>query len=45
MVEQIFFSPQVGRYVIISNKLVYKHELPNNLRLRIFWKIEIELFP
>ena len=36
--EQIFFSPQVKRSVIISNKHgIYKlpHELPNDLRLRI----------
>ena len=36
--EQIFFSPQVKRNVIISDKYgIYKllHELPNNLRLRI----------
>ena len=38
MVEQIFFSPQQKRGVIISNKPVYTnclHELPNYLRLRI----------
>ena len=38
MVEQIFFSPQVKRSVIISNKYgIYEfpHELPNDLRLRI----------
>ena len=35
---QIFFSPQVERSVIISNKHgIYElpHELPNDLRLRI----------
>ena len=35
--EQIFFSPQVNRSVIISNKLgIYElpHELPNDLRFR-----------
>ena len=35
--EQIFFSPQVKRSVIISNKHnIYElpHELPNDLRLR-----------
>ena len=38
MFYQIFFSPQVKRIVIISNKnVLYElpHELPNYLRLRI----------
>ena len=38
MVEQIFFSLQLKRSVIISNKHgIYElpHELPNDLRLRI----------
>ena len=38
MVEQIFFSPQMKRRVIISNIYgIYElsHELPNDLRLRI----------
>ena len=37
MVEQIFFSPQLKRSVIISNKYgIYElpHGLPNNLRHR-----------
>ena len=37
MVEQIFFSPQVKRSVIISNKYdidELPHELPNDLRIR-----------
>ena len=35
--EQIFFSPQIKRSVIISNKYgIYElpHDLPNDLRLR-----------
>ena len=38
IVYQIFFSPQVKRSVIISNKhAIYElpHELPNNVGLRI----------
>ena len=42
MVEQIFFSPQVKRSVIISNKYgIYQlpHELPNDLSNEISRKI------
>ena len=38
---QIFFSPQVKRWVIITNKQgIYQlpHELPNGVRLRILGK-------
>ena len=50
---QIFFSPQVKRSVIISNKhCTYNkpQELPNDLRLYSIltencWKIEIKAFP
>ena len=56
MFYQIFFSPQVKRIVIISNKHgIYKlpHELPNDLRVRILGNQEklrrsqifIELWP
>ena len=43
IVKKVFYSPQVKRSVIISNKLVYKvchlpHELPNDLRFRILGK-------
>ena len=41
MFYQIFLSPQVKRYVIITFKHgIYKlsHELPNDLRLRILGK-------
>ena len=43
MFDQIFFSPQVKRSVIISSKNgMYKnpHELPNNLRLRKLGRIK-----
>ena len=39
-----FLSPQVKRWVIITSKhVIYKlpHELPNNLRLRVFGTYEI----
>ena len=42
--DQIFFSPQVKRSVIISNKhgiWELPHELPNDLRLRILKNWEI----
>ena len=44
MVEQIFFSPQVKRSIIISNiHGIYElpHELPNDLTLRILGNLEI----
>ena len=44
MVEQIFLLPQVKRSLIISNKYgIYElpHELPNDLRLRIYGNLEI----
>ena len=44
IVEQTFFSPQVKRRMIISNKHgIYElpHKLPNNLRLRILGNKEI----
>ena len=44
MFYQIFFSPQVKRSAIISNKQgvnELSHELPNDLRLRILESYEI----
>ena len=41
---QIFYSPQVERYAIITYKHgIYKlpHELPNDFRLRILGNLEI----
>ena len=40
MVEQIFFSPQVKRSVIISNKCGI-YEVPNELGVRILGNWEI----
>ena len=44
MLHQIFFSRQVKRWVIITNKhgiFELPHELPNDLRLRILGNQEI----
>ena len=43
MFDQIFFSPQVKRSVIISNRHgIYElpKELPNDLKLNDHWKLE-----
>ena len=40
MVQQIFFSPQVKRSVIISSKYKLSHELPNDLSVRILENYE-----
>ena len=44
MFNQVFFSPQMKQYAIITYKHgIYElpHELPNDLRLKIFGKKEI----